>query len=79
MTILGRPVVSSSRMPAATTGLKAVAFGDFSYFWIGERDGMGVQRLNELYAASGLVGFRGMRRVDSELTQAEAVKHLIMG
>jgi HK97 family phage major capsid protein len=53
-----------------------VAFGDFSYYYIADKPGIGIQRLNELYAANGNVGFRAFRRTDGELILAEAVKHL---
>lgn len=78
LSLLGRPVISVYNMPDPTTGLKPVAFGDLSYFWIAERQGTLVRRLNELYAANGMVGILGMRRVDSELTQSEAIKTLTM-
>ena len=77
VTLFGRPVISASNMPTLATGKKVVAFGDLSYFYVAERPGLGLTRLNELYAANGLVGFVANRRVDAELTQAEAVKHLI--
>ena len=35
-----------------------MAFGDFGYYWIADRQGRAFQRLNELYAANGQVGFR---------------------
>ena len=76
-TLFGRPVISASNMPTLATAKKVVIFGDLSYYYIAERPGLGLTRLNELYAANGLVGFVGNRRVDAELTQAEAVKHLI--
>lgn len=76
-TLFGRPVISASNMPTLATGKKVVIFGDLSYYYVAERPGLGLTRLNELYAASGLVGFVANRRVDAELTQAEAVKHLI--
>ncbi len=75
--LLGRPLVTSSDMPAATTGLKSMLFGDFSYYWIADREARTFQRLDELYAASGQVGFRGAQRVDGKLTLNVAVKHLI--
>jgi HK97 family phage major capsid protein len=75
-TLFGRPVISASNMPTIATGKNVVAFGDLSYYWIADKPGIGVQRLNELYAASGLVGFRAFRRTDGALTQAEAVKTL---
>lgn len=77
-TLFGRPVISASNMPTIATGVKAVAFGDLSYYWVADKPGIPLQRLNELYAASGLIGFRAFRRTDGELTQAEAVKHLIL-
>jgi len=76
--LFGRPVVVSEFMPAATTGLKPVIFGDLSYYYIGDRQAMSMQRLNELYAANGHVGFRQFKRTDGKLSLATAVYHLIM-
>jgi HK97 family phage major capsid protein len=75
-TLFGRPVISASDMPTLATGTNVVAFGDFSYYYIADKPGISVQRLNELYAANGNVGFRAFRRTDGELILAEAVKHL---
>ena len=75
-TILGRPVKTSAYMPAIAAGAKTVAFGDFSYYWIADRQGRSFKRLNELYAASGQVGFLASQRVDGKLVLAEAVKVL---
>jgi len=75
--LLGRRVVVSTAMPAATTGLKSVVFGDLSYYTVADRQGTVVQRLNELYAANGQVGFRGYRRMDGKVTLSAAIKHLI--
>ena len=63
-------------MAAATTGLKAIAFGDLSYFTITDFLGLQVQRLNELYAATGQVGFRWFKRFDSNVMLAAAVQVL---
>ncbi len=76
-TILGRPVRTSAYMPAMAAGAKTVAFGDFSYYWIADRQGRSFKRLNELYAASGQVGFLASQRVDGKLVLAEAVKVLV--
>lgn len=76
--LFGRPVVVSEFMPAATTGLKPVIFGDLSYYYIGDRQSMSMQRLNELYAANGHVGFRQFKRTDGKLSLATAVNHLLM-
>lgn len=78
-TILGRPVVFSSQMPAMTAGLKPIAFGDWRHlFVVDRRDGLVIRRLNEAYASTGEVGFRAHRRFDSRLTDANAVKVLAM-
>lgn len=77
-TILGRPIVSSSYMPTVAAGNKTVAFGDFSYYWIADRQGRSFKRLDELFAATGQVGFRGSERVDGKLILPEAVKVLQM-
>lgn len=74
--ILGRPVRTSTYMPAAAAGEKSVAFGDFGYYWIADRQGRSFKRLNELYAATGQVGFLASQRVDGKLILPEAVKVL---
>ena len=75
-TLLGRPVKTSTYMPAIAAGAKTIAFGDFSYYWIADRQGRSFKRLNELYAANGQVGFLGSQRVDGKLVLSEAVKIL---
>ena len=75
-TILGRPVKTSAYMPAIAAGAKSIAFGDFSYYWIADRQGRSFKRLNELFAATGQVGFLASQRVDGKLVLPEAVKVL---
>lgn len=75
--LAGKPVYYSESMPAATTGLKSIVFGDLSMYAIYERPGLALQRLNELYAAAGKVGFRAFTRVGGKLLTNAAVKHLI--
>ena len=76
-TILGRPVKTSAYMPAMAAGAKTIAFGDFSYYWIADRQGRSFKRLNELFAATGQVGFLASQRVDGKMILAEAVKVLV--
>lgn len=76
--LLNYPIVTSSFMPEIGSGTKPVAFGDFSYYWIAEQQGRTFQRLNELYAANGQIGFKGMERVDGKLVLPEAVKVITM-
>ena len=75
-TLLGRPVKTSAYMPVIAAGAKTIAFGDFSYYWIADRQGRSFKRLNDLYAANGQVGFLGSQRVDGKLVLSEAVKVL---
>jgi HK97 family phage major capsid protein len=75
-TILSRPLVTSSYVPEIAAGKKTVAFGDFSYYWIADREGRVFKRLNELYAANGQVGFMCTQRVDGKLILPEAIKVL---
>lgn len=75
-TILNRPLYTSAYVPAIAAAAKTVAFGDFSYYWVADRQGRVFKRLNELYAATGQVGFIATQRVDGKLILPEAVKVL---
>ncbi len=75
-TILNRPVKTSAYVPAIAAGAKTIAFGDFGYYWVADRQGRSFQRLNELFAATGQVGFKATQRVDGKLVLAEAIKVL---
>ena len=77
-TILNRPLKTSTYVPAIASAAKTIAFGDFSYYWVADRQGRSFQRLNELYAVNGQVGFKATQRVDGKLILAEAVKVLQM-
>ena len=75
-TILGCEVISSPFMPSIAAGQKAITFGDYSYYWIADRQGRTFKRLNELFATTGQVGFLGAQRVDGKLILPEAIKVL---
>jgi len=75
-TILNRPLYTSAYVPAIAAAAKTIAFGDFSYYWVADRQGRVFKRLNELYAATGQVGFIATQRVDGKLILPEAVKVL---
>jgi HK97 family phage major capsid protein len=77
-TVLNKPVRTSSFVPSIASAAKAVAFGDFGYYWVADRQGRSFQRLNELFAATGQVGFKATQRVDGKLTLAESIKYLQM-
>lgn len=74
--ILNRPYYTSTFAPLPEEGKKAIAFGDFSYYWIADRQGRTFKKLNELYAANGQIGFLASQRVDGKLVLPEAVKIL---
>ena len=74
--LLGKPVRTSAYMPAIAADAKTIAVGDFSYYWIADRQGRSFKRLNELYAATGQVGFLASQRVDGKLILPEAIKVL---
>jgi HK97 family phage major capsid protein len=75
--LLGNPVVTSQDITELATTNKPILFGDFSYY-IGDRQAIGLQRLVELYAANGQVGFRIHKRTDGKLALTEAVKYMVM-
>ena len=77
-TILGRPVYISSFMPQIAAEAKIMAFGDFSYYWIADRQGRTFERLNELFSVTDQVGFKATQRVDGKLILPEAVQVLQM-
>ena len=72
-TLLGRPVAISDDVPAMAANAKSIAFGDMSKYVIADRQGRSMQRLNELYAANGQVGFRMYARLDGKLLRGDAV------
>lgn len=77
--LLGYPIYTSPYVPVAAAGALPIAFGDFSNYWIADRMGRTVQRLNELYAGNGQVGFIATERVDGKVILNEGIKLLQMG
>lgn len=77
-TLLNQRVLTSNYMPLPTAANKAILYGDYSYYWLADREGRSMQRLNELYAKNDQVGFKVTQRVDGRLILPEAVKCLQM-
>ena len=75
-TLLNRPVYTSAYMPTIAASAKTILFGDLSFYWVADRAGRSFKRLNELFAATGQVGFLSSERVDGKLVLPEAVKVL---
>ena len=76
--LLNYRIATSPFMPEIGAGNKVILFGDFKSYWIADRQGRSFQRLNELFAVTGQVGFRATQRVDGRLVLAEAMKCLAM-
>ena len=76
--ILGFKVFTSPYFPVMTAGVPAIAFGDYSYYNIGDRGTRSFAELKELFAGNGMVGFVAKERVDGKLILPEAVKLLKM-
>ena len=79
-TLLGRPVFVLPDMPTIATGVKPIVFGDMSFYWIADFNGgmPAVQRLNELYAGNGEIGFRWTKYVDANVMLSAAIKTIVM-
>ena len=54
----------------------AIAFGDYSYYNIGDRGTRSFAELRELFAGNGMIGYVAKERVDGKLILPEAVKVL---
>lgn len=77
--LLGYSLYTSPYVPTVASAALPIAFGDFSNYWIADRMGRTMQRLNELYAGNGQVGFIGAQRVDAKVILPEGIKLLQMG
>lgn len=76
--LLGYDLYTSPYAPTMAAGAYTVAFGDFQNYWIGDRAGRTVQRLNELYATNGQIGYVATERVDGKVVLAEGIQLLQM-
>ena len=76
--LLGYEIYTSPYVPTTGSDALTVAFGDFKNYWIADRSGRTVQRLNELYSTNGQVGFVATERVDGKVILREGIKLLKM-
>lgn len=76
--LLGYELHTSPYVPTMAAGALTVAFGDFKNYWIADRAGRTVQRLNELYSTNGQVGFVATERVDGKVILPEGIQLLKM-
>jgi len=76
--LLGYELYTSPYVPGVASEALTVAFGDFKNYWIADRAGRTVQRLNELYSTNGQVGFVATERVDGKVILPEGIQLLKM-
>ena len=76
--LLGYNLYTTPYAPTMAAGAFTVAFGDFQNYWIGDRAGRTVQRLNELYATNGQIGYVATERVDGKVILPEGIQLLRM-
>lgn len=69
--ILGYDVHTSAYAPE-----DAIAFGDYSYYNIGDRGTRSFKQLAELFSGNGMIGYVAKERVDGKLILPEAVQIL---
>jgi HK97 family phage major capsid protein len=76
--LLGYPVVCTADGNAITTGKVILAFGDFEYYKIGEREGMSIQTAREAFLGTNQTGYYAFARHDAQCTLPNAFRYLTM-
>lgn len=72
--LMGYEIYTSASVPTVQASAYTVAFGDFQNYWIADRSGRTLQRLNELYSTNGQIGFAATERVDGKIVLAEGIQ-----
>lgn len=70
------PEMPTAQPTAAAGDAGFIAFGDYSYYNIGDRGTRSLQQLRELFAGNGMIGYVMKERVDGLLVLPEAVQIL---
>ena len=76
--LFGKPVYINEDMASIAGDAKVALFGDLSQYYIHEAGGVQILRLNERFADELSTGFIGYRRIDANVLQGSAIKHLVM-
>ncbi|WEX07377.1 phage major capsid protein [Chelativorans sp. AA-79] len=76
-TLLGKPYKINQAMASIATGNKSVIFGDHSKYVVRRVGNMQMIALRERYMDNLQVGFIAFMRLDGELLDGRAVRHLI--
>lgn len=72
--LLGKPLVVDPFMPALGAGLKALAFGDFSQYFVRLVGGLRFERSDDFNFGSDVVTFRALLRGDGNLADTNAIR-----
>jgi len=75
--LFGKPVYINEDMDGIATGNKSIIFGDLKQYYVHEAGGVQLLRLNERFADALSTGFIAYRRVDGNVLQGSAIKHLV--
>jgi HK97 family phage major capsid protein len=75
--LFGKPVYVNEDMAGIATGEKSVIFGDMKQYYIHQAGGVQLLRLEERYADELSVGYLAYKRIDGNVVQGSAIKHLI--
>jgi HK97 family phage major capsid protein len=76
--LLGDPVVINNHMPAATSGLRPIAYGQFNKYQIRDVADVNYMVLKERWAEDGEIGIIAYWRADGILKNTAAIQALIM-
>lgn len=76
--LFGKRVYLQDDIPTMSTGVNPIMVGDPFYYALVEREGLSVRRLNELYAATGQIGFKCNFRQSGKVLVEEAFMGGIM-
>ena len=75
--LFGKPVYVNEDMAGIATGNKSIIFGDMKQYYIHQAGGVQLLRLEERYADELSVGYIAYKRVDGNVVQDSAIKHLV--
>ena len=76
--LFGKPVYINEDVASIGADAKVMVFGDLKQYYVHEAGGVQILRLNERFADALSTGFIGYRRVDGNVLQSSAIKHLVM-
>ena len=75
--LFGKPVYINEDMDGIATGNKSIIFGDLKQYYVHEAGGVQLLRLAERFADALSTGYIAYRRVDGNVLQGSAIKHLV--